>query len=149
MSPSLRQGPRAAKSLLIFLIPPALPRGFSSGSLHSENQIQTQISQHSLGGRHDLALASLSDLISSDGSPFYHVPATLALSRLQPCYSLCLILFLPFLASPALCCHSMSSQHVLFSKTSSLTTFGKTAPSSQPLSSLYPVSLITIKKDPK
>lgn len=133
MSPSLRQGPRTAQSLLIFLIPPAPPRGFSSGSLHSENQIQTQISQHSIGGHHDLALATLSDLISSDGSPFEHVPAALALSRLQPCCCLCLILFLPFLASPALCCHSMSSQPVFFSKTSSLITFRKTAPSSQPL----------------
>ena len=112
------------------------PVASPAARFHSENQIQTHISQHSVGDCHNLSLASLADVISSDSSPFHHHPATLTRSRLHSGCSLCLILFLHFLTNPALSCGSMSNQHVLFSKMSSLITFGKVVPSSQPFQSL-------------
>ena len=98
---------------------------------HSENQIQTHISQHSVGACHNLSLVSLADVISSDSSPFHHDPATLTGSRLHSGCSLCLILFLRFF--PAIPCPT----NMFFSQRRlSLVTFGKVVPSSQSFQSL-------------
>lgn len=124
---------------------PSCPIPVDSSVAHysSENQIQTHVSQQ-CRRLPQFVLKSLSDVISSNSSPFYHGPATLALSRLHSGCSFCLLLFLCFLTSPALSCHSMSNQHVLFSKMSLLITLERLSPPPNP-SSFYLVPLITIK----